>query len=304
MLIAIDHGNKSVKLPREDPFVSGLVESEVVPFGKDVLKYRGRYYQLSDYRIPYHRDKTEDERFFVLTLFAIAREINSAGRYTSGTIQVQLAVGLPPAHFGAQHQAFTSYFLGRGPVSFVYRQKSYTILINDVACFPQSYAAAVTILPTLQNEPRALVLDIGGFTADYLQLRNGEGNLAVCDSLESGVISLYNKIISKVNSEHDMLLDEEEIDAILLKQKEPSAPDIGRIVERQAQNFVNDLFSTLRERGLELKTGKVVFVGGGSILLRRQILSSGKIGSALFVKDVRANAKGYELLYQAVSGGR
>ena len=213
-------------------------------------------------------------------------------------------MGLPPAHFGAQYQAFTSYFLGRGPVSFVYRQKSYTILINDVACFPQSYAAAVTILPTLQNEPRALVLDIGGFTADYLQLRNGEGNLAVCDSLESGVISLYNKIISKVNAEHDMLLDEEEIDAILLKQKSPPVPDIGRIVERQAQDFINDLFSTLRERGLELKTGKVVFVGGGSILLRRQILASGKIGSALFVEDVRANAKGYELLYQAVSGGR
>ena len=118
------------------------------------------------------------------------------------------------------------------------------------------------------------------------------------------MISLYNKIISKVNAEHDMLLDEEEIDAILLKQKAPSVPDIGRIVERQAQDFVNDLFSTLRERGLELKTGKVVFVGGGSILLRRQILASGKIGSALFVEDVRANAKGYELLYQAVSGGR
>ena len=81
MLIAIDHGNKSVKLPRGDPFVSGLVESEVAPFGNDVLKYRGRYYQRSDHRIPYHRDKTEDERFFVLTLFSIAREINSAGRY-------------------------------------------------------------------------------------------------------------------------------------------------------------------------------------------------------------------------------
>lgn len=304
MLIAIDHGNKSVKLPRGDPFTSGLVESEVAPFGKDVLRYRGRYYQLSDHRIPYRRDKTEDERFFVLTLFAIAREINAARQYTAGTIQVQLVVGLPPAHFGAQHQAFTSYFLGRGPVSFVYHQKPYTILINDVACFPQSYAAAVTLLPTLQNEPRALVLDIGGFTADYLQLRNGEGNLDICDSLENGVIPLYNKIISKVNAEQDLLLDEAEIDAILLKQKAPPTPDVARIVERQAQDFVNDLFSTLRERGLELKTGKVVFVGGGSILLRRHILASGKIGSALFVEDVRANAKGYELLYQALSGGR
>ena len=304
MLIAIDHGNKSVKLAHSDPFTSGLVESDVPSFGTDTLNYRGKYYQLSNQRIPYHRDKTEDERFFVLTLFAIAREINATGRYTTDTIRVQLAVGLPPAHFGAQHKKFANYFLGRGTVSFFFQQKLYSILIDDVACFPQSYAAAVTLLPTLQNEPKALVLDIGGFTADYLQLKNGEGNLAVCDSLENGVITLYNKIISRVSAEQDMLLDESEIDAILLRQKAPSFPDVTRIVERQAQDFVNDLFSTLRERGLELKTGKVVFVGGGSIILQRHILASGKIGSALFVEDIQANAKGYELMYKAIAGSR
>ena len=115
------------------------------------------------------------------------------------------------------------------------------------------------------------------------------------------MILLYNKIISRVNAEHDMLLDEAEIDAVLLKQKAPPMADIGRIIERQAQDFVSDLFSTLRERGLELKTGKVVFVGGGSILLRRHIQASGKIGSALFVEDIRANAKGYEMLYKAAA---
>ena len=191
--------------------------------------------------------------------FAIAREINAQGLYTTDTIRVQLAVGVPPAHFGAQHKAFTNYFLGRGTESFLFQNKLYTILIDDVLCFPQSYAAAVTLLPTLQSEPKSLVLDIGGFTADYIQLKNGEGNLSVCDSLENGVILLYNKIISRVSAELDMLLDESDIDAILLNQKAPPFPDVIKIVERQAQDFVNDLFSTLRERGLELKTGKVVF---------------------------------------------
>ena len=94
-------------------------------------------------------------------------------------------------------------------------------------------------------------------------MKYGEGNLSVCDSLENGVILLYNKVISRVSAERDMLLDEAEIDAILTRQKAPPFPDVAQIVERQAQAFVNDLFSTLRERGLELKTGKVVFVGGG-----------------------------------------
>lgn len=72
MLIAIDHGNKLVKVPNHPPFTSGLQESDSPPFGGETLKYRGKYYTLSEKRIPYHRDKTEDERFFVLTLFAIA----------------------------------------------------------------------------------------------------------------------------------------------------------------------------------------------------------------------------------------
>ena len=79
---------------------------------------------------------------------------------------------------------------------------------------------------------------------------------------------------------------------------------VADAVEQQAQDFINDLFSTLRERGLELKSGVVVFVGGGSIRLRRQIEASGKVGKALFVDDIQANAKGFEKLYQYTVNGR
>ena len=37
------------------------------------------YYTLSNERIPFHKDKTEDDRFFVLTLIAIAEEITARG---------------------------------------------------------------------------------------------------------------------------------------------------------------------------------------------------------------------------------
>ena len=76
------------------------------------------------------------------------------------------------------------------------------------------------------------------------------------------------------------------------------------MVEQQAQEFVNDLFSTIREQGLELKSGVVVFVGGGAILLRKQIEASGKIGTPLFVEDIQANVKGFEMLYRLTEEGR
>ncbi len=76
------------------------------------------------------------------------------------------------------------------------------------------------------------------------------------------------------------------------------------MAERCAQEFVSDLLSALRERHLELRSGPVVFVGGGSILLRKQIEASGKVARPIFVDDVRANAKGFERLYRISHSGR
>lgn len=90
--------------------VSGLQRSLTRPFGNNVLEYQGEYYTLSARRMPYRKDKTEDERFFVLTLFAIANEVEAQGGYSEELICVDLAIGLPPAHFGAQHKAFVAYF--------------------------------------------------------------------------------------------------------------------------------------------------------------------------------------------------
>ena len=146
--------------------------------------------------------------------------------------------------------------------------------------------------------------DIGGFTADYLLMKNGEIDLTSCDSLENGVILLYNKVRSKVNSELDLLLDEGDVDAILMGQKTQYPDAAIRLTEQMAQEFINDLFSTLRERMLDLQYCKVVFVGGGAILLKRQIETSGKVGTPFFVPKINANADGYEYLYRIETAGR
>ena len=298
MLIAIDHGNYALKSVNCEPMKAGLKESDVRPFGNDVLKYKGRFYQLSEQRIPYRRDKTEDERYFVLTLFTIAHEIETANAYFTGTIPIQLAVGLPPAHFGVQSHPFMKYFSDRGTINFSYRNRQYSICISDVSCYPQSYAAAMTMYQELVNVPKALILDLGGYTVDYLLIKNGAGDLTVCDSLENGLITLYNKIISRARSEQDILLTEAEIDAILKGNCPETPQEIVNLTRRMTQEYISDLLSALRERQLEMKSGRTVFVGGGSILLSSEIKKAGKVANPIFVDNVRANARGYELLYK------
>jgi len=120
----------------------------------------------------------------------------------------------------------------------------------------------------------------------------------------NGVILLYNKVRSKVNSELDLLLDEGDVDAILMGKKTQYPDAAIRLTEQMAQEFINDLFSTLRERMLDLQYCKVVFVGGGAILLKRQIETSGKVGAPFFVSKINANADGYEYLYRIETAGR
>ena len=299
MIIAIDHGNKQIKTSRRT-FTSGLCVSDTKPpFGKEILYYDGRYYSLSDQRIPYMRDKTADDRYFILTLFAIAFELQGQEIRPGEVEDVQLCVGLPPAHYGTQYQKFESYFLNRGVIDFQLDGMPYAIYISKAACYPQAYAATIPIYQQIRTYPKVLVLDIGGFTADYLLIKNGTADLSVCDSLENGVITLYNRIKSKINADFDLLLDESDIDTVL--KGEPCDYDesiIGVILE-QAQLFVDDLLGKLRERMIDLRSGKAVFVGGGSILLRKQIEASNKVGIPIFVDEISANTKGYELLYLA-----
>ena len=146
MLISVDHGNKQIKLASGRSFTSGLSESDSrPPFGEDFLKYRGKYYTLSDCRIPYMRDKTVDNRFYILTLFAIGFQIEETGCYTEDVIPITLLVGLPPAHFGRQYKRFAEYFTRGGVEEFEFLNKKFLIHIEEVEVYPQAFAAAMTM---------------------------------------------------------------------------------------------------------------------------------------------------------------
>ena len=304
IIVPIDHGNRNMKTEHKI-FTSGFVEGDCRPALGEYLQYNGRYYALTEQRIPYMRDKTLDDRFFILTLFAVAMEAEKQMLNAKDTLlQAALPVGLPPKHYGALYRKFEDYFKNRGIQRFTYKGIPYQVEIVEAAAFPQDYAAAMTVYQRIAEFNKVITVDIGGFTLDYLMIRGGKPDLSVCDSLEKGVIRLYNDISSRVNSEQDILIDDTDIDRIIRGEKTDFVEDVVRIVEDMTRTFVNDILGTLRERGLDLKAGCVVFIGGGSLLLREYLEQSGKIGRCIFVEDICANAKGYGMLYQIQKKGR
>lgn len=295
MLVAIDHGNYSIKTPHFS-FVSGLTEHTVrPPMADEVLEYDGKYWALTGQRLPYMRDKTRDDRYFVLSLFAIAKELSAAGANTA-LEQIDLAVGLPPEHYGMLRERFAQYFRRYGTVNFVYNNQPMSIVVRNVFVYPQAYAAVVPQCGQLLKTLRMFVVDIGGYTTDVLLLRNGKPDLQFCRSLESGVITMNNDVIGKISAQHDMRIEDEHICAVLRGQETILPESVKRAIREAAQQHAKDILDKLRELQVDLRTNPAIFIGGGSILFRPLIESTGLVVSASFVEDTKANAVGYELL--------
>lgn len=295
MLIAIDHGNYAIKTTNHS-FISGLSEHTVKPpMTDEILEYGGKYWTLSGRRLSYMRDKTQDDRYFILTLFAIAKELENRGQYTL-VEQIQLAVGLPPEHFGVLKDKFARYFKRDGIIKFVYGDKPYSIKIDRVMVFPQAYAAVIPQSSLVVHTVRMFVVDIGGYTTDVLLLKNGKPDLQFCRSLETGIITMNNEIIRKVGALHDMRIEDEHISAVLQSENTILPEDVKETICEVTKLHAQDILNQLRELQVDLRSNPAVFIGGGSILLKHFLMSSPLVAKADFVESPNANALGYEML--------
>ena len=71
--------------------------------------------------------------------------------------------------------------------SFKYENESYHIEIDDVAVFPQCYAAVVDKIPTMAK--KTLIVDIGSWTIDIMPVINKSPDESKCVTIPKGLIT-------------------------------------------------------------------------------------------------------------------
>ena len=74
----------------------------------------------------------------------------------------------------------------------------YSITIEEVAVFPQGYAALMTEVGLLQDEPSMLLMDLGGWTVDLMRIDNAIPAADTAHSLELGMIRCVDNIREQV----------------------------------------------------------------------------------------------------------
>ena len=294
IIIGIDHGYAAMKTAHFS-FPTGLVEYEHEPYTrKDVLELDGRFYVVGTGRQPLQKDKTQTEDYYLLTLAAIAKELEP--RQAGPAATVHLAAGLPLTSFGRDKKKFKEYLLRDGqPVTFRYEWATYTITIGRVSLFPQGYAAVLT-QSTLLDEPSVIVADIGGWTVDLMRLDGRIPNAATCRSLELGMIRCLDEISEHVRRTLGLSLTAAQIESVLCG--EPSSVDNNAktIIHREAGAYTRRLLSAITESGLDVRAMPTIFLGGGAALMKRHVTAADGLCRPLILDDVCLNAKGYERL--------
>lgn len=297
-IIGVDTGNKSIKTINCH-FAAGLKSfNNKPPLMNEWLLFNNKYYIPTNQRVTYLEDKTQTDEYFILTLFAISKEVKARNLEISKFEDVILSVGLPPSHIGRLGDEFIKYFK-KGFVNYEYNGEKFSINLKNILLFPQAYSAIVPDFERYREIKKAYIIDIGGYTTDVILLNNGQPDLTFCESLDFGMIHLFNIIKRKIKLEYGNIPDEMQIDNTL-ETGEEIYGNMSKIIEEEAEIYIDELFRTLVEMGIDLKLSHSIFMGGGSLRLKRFIDKSSLIGKKYFIKNINANAVGYELLAKKI----
>jgi len=217
IIIGIDHGYYAIKTAHCS-FPAGLTSyGEHEPYTRQgLLEFGGCFFVCGSGRQPIQRDKTVNDNYYLLTLAAIAKEILQRG--LPPECSVRIAAGLPLTSFGRDKPKFKEYLLrSNQPVNFKFEGVEYSITIEE-AVFPQGYAALMTEVGLLQDEPSMLLMDLGGWTVDLMRIDNAIPVADTAHSLELGMIRCVDDIREQVRRETGLSLTDAQIENMLAGQ--------------------------------------------------------------------------------------
>lgn len=158
-VIGIDHGWSQMKTSNTC-FNTSIKELANAPaFHDNVLEYDDRYFAVGEERLEVLDSKVENENFYLLTLVAIAKELEIRGKSEADVV---LAVGLPLTRFSAERKPFIDYLSKNRDVVFGFEQKLYTIHILNVLVYPMQLRISLQLIcrKTLTETEQSIILRV------------------------------------------------------------------------------------------------------------------------------------------------
>ena len=307
-IIAVDHGYGNMKTANTVT-PTGIKAYETEPiFTGNILEYNGIYYRIGEGHKEFIPDKAMDEEYYLLTLMAIARELNvfsireadvhlAASRMekTFSSIReadVHLAAGLPLTWIRNQREDFRSYLLQNPEVHYRFNSKEYHLRFVGCSLYPQGYPAIVNRLGDFKGTN--LLADIGNGTMNILYINNKKAQESRCWTEKFGVNQCMIAAKNAVLDNFGVKIEESTVEQILRFGTADISASYLDCITAVARQYVTDIFATLRKYEYNPGLMRLYVVGGGGCLIRN--FGAYDKSRVTILDDICATAKGYESL--------
>ena len=288
-IIGIDSGYGNIKTAN-CCFPAGLAGYDTEPaFKDDLLTYGGRYYLIGTGHKEFAADKTGDDDYYILTLAAVARELNVYGLTSA---KIRLAAGLPLTWVSRQREDFKAYLMRDRDASFTFRGRPYQVEIAGVDVFPQGFAAVASQIRDFQGVN--MLCDIGNGTMNIMFINDRKPVADRMFTEKYGTHQCLLAVRENVMRVHHATVDDSIINRVLRFGTADIQEDYLNTIRETASEYVREIFRILREHEYNPALMRLYVLGGGSCLIR----NFGKYDAdrVTINEDICATAKGYEYL--------
>lgn len=287
IILGVDNGYGNVKTAHR-VFPTGIMKCDSEPvLSKEYIEYDGTYYIIGEGHKGFVADKQEDDDTYILTLAAIAKELEARGLTEA---RIHLAVGLPLKWVQAQRESFKKYLIRERYVSLKYRKKRYVIEIVDCTVMPQGYAAVAEKLRDFKG--MNLLVDIGNGTMNIMYLNNGRPIESKSWTEKLGVHQCFIRIQNEIMNRTGVKIQEEIINQFLIQGEIDASDKIQNLVKEVAEQYVKELFDKLHDYEYNEDLMRLYVMGGGAKMV--EMFGKYNPDRTTFNHDICANAKVYE----------
>lgn len=249
----------------------------------------GMYYQIGEEHKEFCAEKTQDEDYYVLTLAAIARELDGKGMNQA---KVHIAAGLPLTWVATQKEDFQKYLLQNESVDFTFRNKDYHVEFAGADIYPQGFAAAFYRLQDFKGIN--MLVDIGNGTMNIMYINNSRPLEKKCFTEKYGTHQCVLTVRESLLKELGTVVDDLVIEQVI----RTGTADIGEkyltVIRKAAGDYTKEIFHKLREREYNPELMRLYVVGGGGCMI--QNFGEYDKSRVTIVRDICATAKGYEAM--------
>ena len=213
---------------------------------------------------------------------------------------VNLVIDIPGGQYNAHHKKMKDKIMDNNTIDLKINGELKKIVIADVWIQPEGYASfkvaqaqnlgADKLIPNTAS----LIFNIGGGTSDLVFIdENGKYDKA--DSIHTGLLDLYGKVVSELESKHDYYKVTVEDAKEYFRGNKKSHKIKGTSFKIQpTEDTFDDIYNDLKRKAPDVEHRNIYLIGGGAEVFGNKLTE--KLPQTITVTDIAMDAKAMKVL--------